>query len=151
MNGKKLTVLTVYDLKICTFFMMYLAGIPYQIKCPRRKARNVSGSQISLFLFSRYHFNIARNNMTLMWHFYLLHWNCIFNFPRANLDLTLDENIWSCFIGGLPYIFVRVGFDQMVVQRFMAARTVQDAKRYLRLFPYLFYEKRLFSRASRKK
>ncbi|XP_070379719.1 putative sodium-dependent multivitamin transporter [Dermacentor albipictus] len=48
---------------------------------------------------------------------------------RSNLDMTLDENIWSCFIGGLPYIFVRVGLDQMVVQRFMAARTVQDAKR----------------------
>lgn len=48
---------------------------------------------------------------------------------RANLDLTLDENIWSCFIGGLPYIFVRVGFDQMVVQRFMAARSERDAKR----------------------
>ncbi|KAL1476565.1 hypothetical protein MTO96_018403 [Rhipicephalus appendiculatus] len=48
---------------------------------------------------------------------------------RADLDLTLDENIWSCFIGGLPYIFVRVGFDQMVVQRFMAARSEQDAKR----------------------
>ncbi|XP_075725271.1 sodium-coupled monocarboxylate transporter 2 isoform X2 [Rhipicephalus microplus] len=48
---------------------------------------------------------------------------------RANLNLTLDENIWSCFIGGLPYIFVRVGFDQMVVQRFMAARSEHDAKR----------------------
>ncbi|KAL3197833.1 hypothetical protein MRX96_053862, partial [Rhipicephalus microplus] len=48
---------------------------------------------------------------------------------RVNLNLTLDENIWSCFIGGLPYIFVRVGFDQMVVQRFMAARSEHDAKR----------------------
>ncbi|XP_077490846.1 putative sodium-dependent multivitamin transporter isoform X1 [Amblyomma americanum] len=48
---------------------------------------------------------------------------------RAKLDITLDENIWSCLIGGLPYIFVRVGFDQMVVQRFMAARSLRDAKR----------------------
>ncbi|XP_077552186.1 sodium-coupled monocarboxylate transporter 1-like [Haemaphysalis longicornis] len=48
---------------------------------------------------------------------------------RTNLDLTSDENVWSCLVAGLPYLFVRCGFDQMVVQRFLAARTLREAKR----------------------
>ncbi|KAL1445385.1 hypothetical protein MTO96_045054 [Rhipicephalus appendiculatus] len=50
----------------------------------------------------------------------------IFN---TNLDLTSDENFWSCLAGTLPYSFVRLGFDQMAVQRFIAARTLRQAKR----------------------
>ncbi|KAL3211385.1 hypothetical protein MRX96_052054 [Rhipicephalus microplus] len=45
-----------------------------------------------------------------------------------NLDITSDDNFWSCLIGGLPYIMVRMGFDQMVVQRYMAARNLRSAK-----------------------
>ncbi|XP_075559932.1 sodium-coupled monocarboxylate transporter 1-like [Dermacentor variabilis] len=48
---------------------------------------------------------------------------------RTNLDLTTDENVWSSLVGGLPYALVRTGFDQMAFQRFMAARTLKDAKR----------------------
>ncbi|XP_075724455.1 sodium-coupled monocarboxylate transporter 1-like isoform X3 [Rhipicephalus microplus] len=47
---------------------------------------------------------------------------------RTNLDLTSEENFWSCLAGTLPYSFVRTGFDQMAVQRFIAARTLQQAK-----------------------
>ncbi|XP_075726105.1 sodium/iodide cotransporter-like [Rhipicephalus microplus] len=45
-----------------------------------------------------------------------------------NFDITSDDNFWSCLIGGLPYIMVRMGFDQMVVQRYMAARNLRSAK-----------------------
>lgn len=48
---------------------------------------------------------------------------------RTKLDFTSDENIWSGAIGGLSYNLVRMAFDQMTVQRFMAARTLRDAKR----------------------
>lgn len=47
---------------------------------------------------------------------------------RMNVDITSDDNFWSCLIGGLPYILVRMGFDQMVVQRYMAASNVRAAK-----------------------
>lgn len=48
---------------------------------------------------------------------------------RTNFDPTNEENIWSGLAGALPYSFVRLGFDQMAVQRFMAARTLREAKR----------------------
>ncbi|XP_049273351.1 putative sodium-dependent multivitamin transporter [Rhipicephalus sanguineus] len=48
---------------------------------------------------------------------------------RTDLDLTSDENVWSGLVGGIPYALVRTGFDQMAFQRFMAARTMKDAKR----------------------
>ncbi|KAH6942419.1 hypothetical protein HPB50_004658 [Hyalomma asiaticum] len=48
---------------------------------------------------------------------------------RTEFDVSSDENIWACVAASLPYTLVRVGFDQMSVQRFMAARTVQAAKR----------------------
>ncbi|KAL3199993.1 hypothetical protein MRX96_013385 [Rhipicephalus microplus] len=47
---------------------------------------------------------------------------------RLTFDITNDENLWSGFAGALPFGFVRTGFDQMVVQRFMAARTIRQAK-----------------------
>ncbi|XP_065280772.1 sodium-coupled monocarboxylate transporter 2-like [Dermacentor albipictus] len=47
---------------------------------------------------------------------------------RMNVDITSDDNFWTCLIGGLPYILVRMGFDQMVVQRYMAASNVRAAK-----------------------
>ncbi|KAK8766893.1 hypothetical protein V5799_006331 [Amblyomma americanum] len=55
-----------------------------------------------------------------------------FNFTnymlRTNLDLASDENVWSSLVGGLPFSLVRTGFDQMAVQRFIAARTLRQAK-----------------------
>ncbi|XP_070382666.1 sodium/iodide cotransporter-like [Dermacentor albipictus] len=48
---------------------------------------------------------------------------------RVTLDLTSDENVWSGLAGAVPFCLVRTGFDQMAVQRFMAARTLRDAKR----------------------
>ncbi|KAL3214581.1 hypothetical protein MRX96_034854 [Rhipicephalus microplus] len=47
---------------------------------------------------------------------------------RMNMDITSDDTFWSCLIGGLPYILVRMGFDQMVVQRYMAAQNLRAAK-----------------------
>ncbi|KAH8030739.1 hypothetical protein HPB51_011539 [Rhipicephalus microplus] len=48
---------------------------------------------------------------------------------RVNFDITTDENLWSGLAGALPFSLVRTGLDQMAVQRFMAARTLRDAKR----------------------
>nr|XP_050046800.2 sodium/iodide cotransporter-like [Dermacentor andersoni] len=48
---------------------------------------------------------------------------------RVTLDLTNEENVWSGLAGAVPFSLVRTGFDQMAVQRFMAARTLRDAKR----------------------
>ncbi|XP_070379544.1 sodium/iodide cotransporter-like isoform X1 [Dermacentor albipictus] len=48
---------------------------------------------------------------------------------RTNVDLTSDENVWTALAGALPYSLARTGFDQMAVQRFMAARTLREAKR----------------------
>ncbi|KAM7308511.1 sodium-coupled monocarboxylate transporter 1 [Ixodes scapularis] len=53
-------------------------------------------------------------------------WNLVA--PSTTLDFTKDENIWSCLIGALPLHVYRTGMDQMVVQRYMASRTLEDAK-----------------------
>nr|XP_054933939.1 putative sodium-dependent multivitamin transporter [Dermacentor andersoni] len=60
----------------------------------------------------------------------------------VTLDLTSDENVWSGLAGAVPFSLVRTGFDQMAVQRFMAARTLRDAKRIAvagPLFVLLFF------------
>ncbi|XP_075532309.1 sodium/iodide cotransporter-like isoform X2 [Dermacentor variabilis] len=56
---------------------------------------------------------------------------------RMNLDITTDENFWSGMAGALPFCLVRTGLDQMAVQRFMAARTLRDAKRIALAGPLL--------------
>lgn len=48
---------------------------------------------------------------------------------RMNLDFTSDENFWSCFLGLLIHNLLRTGIDQSVVQRYMASRSLKDAKR----------------------
>ncbi|XP_077528024.1 sodium-coupled monocarboxylate transporter 1-like [Haemaphysalis longicornis] len=50
-------------------------------------------------------------------------------FFRTNLDITSDENFWSGVVAAIPFVFVRMAFDQMAVQRSMAAKTLKDAKR----------------------
>ncbi|XP_037582048.1 sodium/iodide cotransporter-like [Dermacentor silvarum] len=56
---------------------------------------------------------------------------------RMNFDITTDENFWSGMAGALPFSLVRTGLDQMAVQRFMAARTLRDAKRIALAGPLL--------------
>ncbi|CAN8019384.1 unnamed protein product [Ixodes persulcatus] len=46
----------------------------------------------------------------------------------TKIDLTRDENLWSCLIGVAAAHMYRSGLDQMVVQRYMASRTLEDAK-----------------------
>ncbi|XP_040358096.1 sodium-coupled monocarboxylate transporter 1 [Ixodes scapularis] len=48
--------------------------------------------------------------------------------PSTTLDFTKDENIWACLIGALPLHMYRSCLDQMVVQRYLASRTLEDAK-----------------------
>ncbi|CAN7979592.1 unnamed protein product, partial [Ixodes pacificus] len=48
---------------------------------------------------------------------------------RTNLSLTEDENVWACLIGLMGSGLYREGLDQMLVQRYMAARTPIEARR----------------------
>ncbi|XP_042147386.1 sodium/iodide cotransporter [Ixodes scapularis] len=48
---------------------------------------------------------------------------------RTNLSLTEDENVWACLIGLMASGLNREGLDQMMVQRYMAARTPIEARR----------------------
>ncbi|KAK8788380.1 hypothetical protein V5799_021844 [Amblyomma americanum] len=45
------------------------------------------------------------------------------------LDFTQDENVWSCLIGLYWSWIYRAGLDQVMVQRYMASRSLPDAKR----------------------
>lgn len=47
---------------------------------------------------------------------------------KYNLDFTQDENLWSCLIGLLWSWIYRAGLDQIMVQRYLASRTLHDAK-----------------------
>ncbi|XP_077541163.1 sodium/iodide cotransporter-like [Haemaphysalis longicornis] len=46
-----------------------------------------------------------------------------------SLDVTSDENAWSCLFGASATSLYRLCFDQVVVQRQLACRTLQEAKR----------------------
>ncbi|XP_077541844.1 sodium-coupled monocarboxylate transporter 1-like isoform X3 [Haemaphysalis longicornis] len=46
-----------------------------------------------------------------------------------NLDLTSDENVWSCLWGTSATALYRLCFDQVVVQRQLACKTLREAKR----------------------
>ncbi|EEC01087.1 sodium/solute symporter, putative, partial [Ixodes scapularis] len=47
-------------------------------------------------------------------------------------------NIWSCLIGALSLHVYRSGMDQMVVQRYLASRTLEEAKWTARVGMTLF-------------
>lgn len=47
-----------------------------------------------------------------------------------NFDLTKDENVWSCLLGLQTMQIYRSFIDQMAAQRYLAAKTLLDAKRY---------------------
>ncbi|KAK8776209.1 hypothetical protein V5799_030446 [Amblyomma americanum] len=49
-------------------------------------------------------------------------------FLRGGFDVTTDDNTWTVLATCAPYALVRMAFDQMAVQRFMAARTLKEAK-----------------------
>ncbi|XP_077560821.1 sodium-coupled monocarboxylate transporter 2-like [Haemaphysalis longicornis] len=46
-----------------------------------------------------------------------------------SLDLTSDENVWSCLLGASATAVYRLCFDQVLVQRQLACRTLKEAKR----------------------
>lgn len=46
-----------------------------------------------------------------------------------SLDFTNDENVWSVVWGGAAFSLYRLCFDQVVVQRQLASRTLQEARR----------------------
>ncbi|XP_077563172.1 sodium-coupled monocarboxylate transporter 1-like isoform X1 [Haemaphysalis longicornis] len=48
---------------------------------------------------------------------------------ETELSASNDETIWASIINFFPFFFVRVGIDQMIAQRFLAARSLQDAQR----------------------
>ncbi|CAN7990164.1 unnamed protein product [Ixodes pacificus] len=50
----------------------------------------------------------------------------------TTLDFTKDENAWSCLIGLFATHIYRSGMDQMIVQRYLASRTLEEAKRTAR-------------------
>lgn len=45
------------------------------------------------------------------------------------MDLTKEENVWSCLVGGVASFLYRLGFDQMVLQRYLASRNLSAAQR----------------------
>lgn len=45
------------------------------------------------------------------------------------VDVTMDENVWSCLLGGSATALYRLCFDQVIVQRQLACRTPKEAKR----------------------
>ncbi|KAG0445606.1 hypothetical protein HPB47_013488 [Ixodes persulcatus] len=47
---------------------------------------------------------------------------------EASLDFTNDENVWASLIAVSCSHFYRMGMDQIVVQRYAAARTLQEAQ-----------------------
>ncbi|KAH7966520.1 hypothetical protein HPB49_017174 [Dermacentor silvarum] len=48
---------------------------------------------------------------------------------QTDLDLTKDENVWSCAVGLLAGHAYRMGMDQMVVQRYASAKSLREAQR----------------------
>lgn len=53
-----------------------------------------------------------------------------FHFHSTSLDFTKDENVWACTVGLFACGLYRSGMDQMVLQRYLAARTLGEAQRY---------------------
>ncbi|XP_049514721.1 putative sodium-dependent multivitamin transporter isoform X1 [Dermacentor silvarum] len=58
----------------------------------------------------------------------LTDFNSTFYFWETKSDITTDETVWAAAIGALPLHLVRLGLDQMITQRFLAAKSLRDAK-----------------------
>lgn len=50
-------------------------------------------------------------------------------FMESSLDFTKDENVWAVLIGLFVHSIFRSGLDQVVVQRYLAARKLGEAQR----------------------
>ncbi|KAH7975115.1 hypothetical protein HPB49_023854 [Dermacentor silvarum] len=50
-------------------------------------------------------------------------------FIRLEADVSNDETVWAYVVGSVPFHLVREGMDQMVAQRFLAARSIHSARR----------------------
>ncbi|KAL1430701.1 hypothetical protein MTO96_002304 [Rhipicephalus appendiculatus] len=46
----------------------------------------------------------------------------------TDLDLTTDETVWAASVAAFPYQLMRLGLDQMITQRFLAARSLRQAR-----------------------
>ncbi|KAL1473455.1 hypothetical protein MTO96_038657 [Rhipicephalus appendiculatus] len=49
-------------------------------------------------------------------------------FLRSDVDLTTDETIWAASLAAFPFQLTRIGMDQIIAQRFLAARSLSEAK-----------------------
>ncbi|XP_049273754.1 sodium/iodide cotransporter [Rhipicephalus sanguineus] len=49
-------------------------------------------------------------------------------FLRVDMDLTTDETVWAASLAAFPFQLTRIGMDQIIAQRFLAARSLSDAK-----------------------
>ncbi|XP_077494992.1 sodium/iodide cotransporter-like isoform X2 [Amblyomma americanum] len=49
-------------------------------------------------------------------------------FLRTDLDLETDETVWAASVAAFPFQLTRVGLDQMITQRFLAARSLPEAR-----------------------
>ncbi|KAK8761384.1 hypothetical protein V5799_027349, partial [Amblyomma americanum] len=58
----------------------------------------------------------------------LTEFNTTFYFWETSWDLTTDETVWAAAVGALPLHLVRLGLDQMITQRFLAAKSMRDAR-----------------------
>ncbi|XP_077500677.1 sodium-coupled monocarboxylate transporter 2-like isoform X1 [Amblyomma americanum] len=50
------------------------------------------------------------------------------NFFRTDMDVTTDETVWAALFAAFPYQLLRLGLDQMITQRFLAARSLREAR-----------------------
>ncbi|XP_042148748.1 sodium/iodide cotransporter-like [Ixodes scapularis] len=50
-------------------------------------------------------------------------------FLNTTLDFTKDENLWASLIGLFSFSMYRCYMDQIAAQRYLAAKTLQDAKK----------------------
>ncbi|KAH6922905.1 hypothetical protein HPB50_020103 [Hyalomma asiaticum] len=55
-------------------------------------------------------------------------------FLRFEVDASSDETAWAYALGSVPFNLVRQGLDQMVAQRFLAAGSMQSARRSVPTF-----------------
>ncbi|KAH7934942.1 hypothetical protein HPB52_002434 [Rhipicephalus sanguineus] len=46
----------------------------------------------------------------------------------TEFDFTTDETVWAAFLGAFPVQLMRVGLDQVIAQRFLAARSLKQAR-----------------------
>ncbi|XP_077499999.1 sodium-coupled monocarboxylate transporter 2-like [Amblyomma americanum] len=49
-------------------------------------------------------------------------------FFRTDMDVTTDETVWAASFAAFPYQLLRLGLDQMITQRFLAARSLRAAR-----------------------